>query len=76
MVSYPCNNETGPKLGYCKNVEVAEIGAAEGSKREMKNLKVPARSNTSAQTTLFILILAEAEVPLSISSEERAHFTI
>lgn len=36
MVSYPCNNETGPKHGYCKYVEVAEIGAAEGSKREME----------------------------------------
>lgn len=53
MVSYPCNNETGFKLGYCKDVEVAEIGAAEGSKREMKNLKVPARSNTSSPNYSF-----------------------
>lgn len=68
MVSYPCNNETGPKVGYCKDVEIAEIGAAEGSKREMKNLKVSQKQHQAAQTTLFMLTLAEAEVPLPKSS--------
>lgn len=53
MVSYRCNNETGPKVEYCEDVEVAQIGAAEGSKREMKNLKVSQKQHCAAQTTLW-----------------------
>lgn len=68
MVSYPCNNETGPKVGYCKDVEGAEIGAAEVSKRKIKNLKVSQKQHQAVQTTLFMLTLAESKVPLPKSS--------